>query len=171
MRRRVGEQIISACLVPTLKHVGDLIRIQGTLNQHGYHSILQWYTLWLALSGTIICFSTGQWPNTHPGCVRAIWPRRVMECCIRWPGLHNHPTSTQLRCLGWKVKEKQSTSAEQTFDWYCKNKTRSGFNTNLQPAPHALFGQCSLVPARSTADGLDHRVDTCSVPWLTASSF
>ena len=45
----------------------------------------------------IICFSiTGQWPNTPPGCVRAIWPRRwVMECCIRWPGLHDHPTSTQ----------------------------------------------------------------------------
>ena len=29
-----------------------------------------------ALSKAIICFSTGQWPNTPPGCVRAIWPRR-----------------------------------------------------------------------------------------------
>ena len=51
------------------------------------------HPIWFAFSGTVNCFSTGQWPNTPPGCVRAIWPRRrVMECCIRWPGLHNHPS-------------------------------------------------------------------------------
>jgi hypothetical protein len=70
VRHRVGERMISACVVPTIKHrgggvmvwgcfaddtVSDLFRIQGTLNEHGYHSILQF-----ALSGTIICFSTGQ---------------------------------------------------------------------------------------------------------------
>uniref|UniRef100_A0AAZ3S2Q7 Transposase Tc1-like domain-containing protein n=1 Tax=Oncorhynchus tshawytscha TaxID=74940 RepID=A0AAZ3S2Q7_ONCTS len=58
--RRVGEQIISACVVPTVKHGGggvtlwrcyagdtvcDLFRIQGTLNQHGYHRILQRYAI------------------------------------------------------------------------------------------------------------------------------
>ena len=63
VRRRKGERMISACVVPTMKHgggggggggggvmvlgcfagdtVSDLFRIQGTLNQHGYHSILQ----------------------------------------------------------------------------------------------------------------------------------
>ena len=56
VRRRVGERMISACVVPTVKHGGggvmgwrffagdsvcDLFRIQGMLNQHGYHSILQ----------------------------------------------------------------------------------------------------------------------------------
>ena len=54
---------------------------------------------------TIICSTTGQLTNTTPGCVKAISPRkRVMECCIRWPGLHNHPASTQLRWFGmsWK---------------------------------------------------------------------
>ena len=56
MRRRICERMISACVVPTLKHGGggvevlcwwhcDLFRIQGTLNQHGYHSILQRYTI------------------------------------------------------------------------------------------------------------------------------
>ena len=55
VRCKVGEQMISTCVVPTLKHGGggvmvwgcfagdtvcDLFRIQGTLNQHGYHSIL-----------------------------------------------------------------------------------------------------------------------------------
>ena len=56
-RCRVVERMISACVGPTVKHgkggvmmwgcfagdtVSDLFRIQGTLNQHGYHSILQW---------------------------------------------------------------------------------------------------------------------------------
>ena len=50
----------SACVFPTVKHggggvivwgcfvgdtVNDLFRIQGTLNQHGYHSILQRYAI------------------------------------------------------------------------------------------------------------------------------
>ena len=64
------------------------------------------------LSGTIICFSTGQWPNTPPGCLRAIWPRRrLMEGCIRWPGLHNHPTSNQLRWFGmsWTAEWRKSS--------------------------------------------------------------
>ena len=50
VRRGVGEWIISACVFPTVKYggvmvccagdtVSDLFRIQGTLNQHGYHSI------------------------------------------------------------------------------------------------------------------------------------
>ena len=52
--------MISACVVPTKKHGGggemvwvcfagdtvcDLFRIQGTLNQHAYHSILQRYAI------------------------------------------------------------------------------------------------------------------------------
>ena len=74
-------------------------------------------TPWFGLSGTIICSSTGQWHNTPPGCVRAILPRRrVMECCIRWPGLHNPPTSTKLRWFGmsqtteWKKSSQQELS-------------------------------------------------------------
>ena len=60
MRRIVGERMISACMVPTVKHGGggvmvwgallvtivdNVFRIQGTLNQHGYHSILQRYAI------------------------------------------------------------------------------------------------------------------------------
>ena len=52
--------MISACVVPIVKHgrggvmvwesfagdtVCDLFRIQGILNQHGYHSILQQYAI------------------------------------------------------------------------------------------------------------------------------
>ena len=58
------------------------------------------YPIWFGLSGTIICFSTGQWPNSPPGCVRTIWPRRrVMECCIIWPGLWDF-----LHEAGWDAK-------------------------------------------------------------------
>ena len=120
MRCRVSERMISACVVPTVKHggggvmvwgcfagdtVSDLFRIQGIqpawLPQHS-----------AAISHPINCFSTGQWSSTPPGCVRAIWSRRsVMERCIRWPGLHNHPTSTQLRWFGmsWNVEWRKSS--------------------------------------------------------------
>ena len=65
VRRRVGERMIAACVDPTIKHgrggvmvwgcfagdtLSDLFRIQGTLNQHGYHSILQRYAIPSGLS-------------------------------------------------------------------------------------------------------------------------
>ena len=55
VRRRKGERMVSTCMVPTMKHrgggvmvwgcfagdtVGDLLKTEGTLNLHGYHSIL-----------------------------------------------------------------------------------------------------------------------------------
>jgi hypothetical protein len=60
VRRRLGERMISARVVPTVKHGGggmmvwgcfvgdtvwDLFSIQVTLNQHDYHSILQRYAI------------------------------------------------------------------------------------------------------------------------------
>ena len=59
VKHRVGEWMISTCVVPTMKHGGgvmvwgcfagdtvrDLFRIQCTLYQHGYHSILQRYAI------------------------------------------------------------------------------------------------------------------------------
>ena len=60
VRRSVGKWMISTCVVPTVKYWGGgvmvfgcfagdtgyyLFRIQGTLNQHGYHSILQRYAM------------------------------------------------------------------------------------------------------------------------------
>lgn len=56
VRRRVGERMVPQCVTSTVKHgggsvmvwgcfagsrVGDLYRVRGTLNQNGYHSILQ----------------------------------------------------------------------------------------------------------------------------------
>ena len=80
----VGEQLISACVVPSVKHGGDvmvwgcfagdtvcdLFRIQGTLNQHGYHSILQQNTIpsGLGLVGLSLVFQQDNDP-THPQAV------------------------------------------------------------------------------------------------------
>ena len=57
VRHKVGERLISACVVPMWSieekvwgcfagdTVSDLFRVEGTLNQHGYHSILQRYAI------------------------------------------------------------------------------------------------------------------------------
>ena len=128
VRRGMCERMISACVFPILKHGGggvmvwgcisgdtvcDWLRIQGTLNQHGYHSIMQCYPILsgLGLVG-LSFFSTWRWPITPPGCVRAILARRrVMECCIRCPGLHSPLTSTKLRwfAMSWPTEWRKSS--------------------------------------------------------------
>ena len=60
VRRRVGERMAPQRMTPTVKHgggsvmisgsfvgfrVGDLHRVTGTLNQKGYHSILQHHAI------------------------------------------------------------------------------------------------------------------------------
>ena len=105
--------MISVCVVPTVKHgggggmvwgcfAGDSFRIQGTLNQHGYNNILKQYIIPSGLLLVwLLFFNRTMTQHTPPGCVRAIWTRRrVMDCCMRWPGLHNHLTSTQSRWFG-----------------------------------------------------------------------
>ena len=97
------------------------------------HSAAIRHPIWFALSGTIICFSTGQWPNTLPGCVRAIWPRRrVMECCIRSSGLHNHPSSTKLRWFGIGRITEWRKSSQQVLSICGNSKTvRKAFQVKL----------------------------------------
>jgi hypothetical protein len=80
VRRRVGERMIFACVVPTVKHGGgvmvwgciagdtvwDLFRIQDTINQLGYNSALQRYTIpsGLRLVGLSFVFQQDK-PKTH----------------------------------------------------------------------------------------------------------
>ena len=83
--------------------VSDLFRIQGTLNNHGYHTILQ--------RGTIICFSTGQWSNTSLGCVdqEGEW----------WSAASNDLTSTitwpqpKWDSLGWVGPQSEGKAANK----------------------------------------------------------
>ena len=125
MRRRVGERMISACVVPTGKHggggvmvwecitgdtVNDLLRIQGTLNQHGYHITLQRYAIpsGLRLVRLSFVFPQDNDPKHTSRLCKGYLIKWVMECCVRLPGLHNHPTSNQLRCfwMSWTSEPK-----------------------------------------------------------------
>lgn len=60
--------------------LGNSFKINGTLNQHGYHSILQQLSFWFACRWPIICFSTT--PNTLPGSLR-VTKKKMMECSTR----------------------------------------------------------------------------------------
>ena len=51
-----------------------------------------------------------------------LWPRR--ECFIRWPGLHNHPTSTQLRWFGMTWTTEWRKSSQQVFS-ICGNSFKT----------------------------------------------
>lgn len=52
-----GDVIVGGCFAGD--NVGDLFKIEGKINQHGYHSIPQWPVIPSdAFSGTIVCFST-----------------------------------------------------------------------------------------------------------------
>ena len=107
--------------VPTMKHGGgvmvwgcfsgdtvcDLFRIQDPLNQHDYLSILQWYVI--------------------PSGLRLVFFNRAMnqnKFCIRWPGLHNHQPSTQLRWFGMSLTAEWRTSCQQVLS-ICGNSFKT----------------------------------------------
>ncbi len=61
-------------------------------------------------------FNRTKTSNIPPGYVKVISPRRrIMECCVRWPGLHNHLTYTQLRWLGMSWTTEWRNSSQQVF--------------------------------------------------------
>jgi hypothetical protein len=66
------EEVVWACFAGDT--FWDLFRIQGTLNQHGYHSILQQYAIpsGLCLVGLSFVFNRTMIQNTPTGCVRSI---------------------------------------------------------------------------------------------------
>lgn len=54
------------CLCETQRSLADCFCLRGSLNQHGYHSILQRCAICFALRGAIRCFSTRRWPLDTP---------------------------------------------------------------------------------------------------------
>ena len=122
--------MISACVVPTVKHGGggvmvwgwfsgetvcDWFRIQGTFNQHGYHSILQRYAVPSDLHLVGLSFVSQQDKDTHLYLTKKEW----------WSAASDDLTSTITQPdpkwdgLGWvgcRVKEKQSTCAQHMWE-------------------------------------------------------
>jgi hypothetical protein len=82
--------------------VRDLFRIQGTLNQHGYHSILQRYTIpsGLRLVGQSFVFKQGNDPTHLQAVCKGYLTNKESDGVLVWAELDR------------RVKEKQPTSAQ-----------------------------------------------------------
>ena len=107
--------------------VCDLFRIQDTLNQQGYHSILQRYAIpsGLHLVGLSFVFQQVNDPtHTSRLCKGYLTKKESDECCIRWPGLHNHPTSTQLSWFGVSWTAEWRKSSHQVLS-ICRNSFKT----------------------------------------------
>ena len=98
------ERMVSACVVPTVKHgggglmawgcfaagtVGDLFKLQGTLKQHGFHSILQRHAI--------------------PSGLRLVGPAFVFK-------QDNEPKHTSRLCKGYLTK-KESDGVLRQMTW------------------------------------------------------
>ena len=123
--------------VPTVKHEGggvgcfagdtarDLFKIQGTLNQHGYHSILQRYAIppGLRLVGLSFVFQKDNDPkHTSRLCKGYLTKNDGVLHQMTWP--HNHPTSTQLRWFGMSWTTEGRKSSKQMFS-ICGNSFKT----------------------------------------------
>ena len=76
----------------------------------------------------------------------AVWPRRrVMECCVIWPGLHSHPTLTQLRWFGmswaaeWRKSSHQVLSTSGNFKAKLSSKQKVATLKNIKYKTENIF--------------------------------
>jgi hypothetical protein len=173
VRRRVGEGI-SACVVPNVKHEGggvivwgcfvgdtvcDLCRIQGTFNKHGYHRILQLYTVSSDLCLVPLSFV-------------------FQQDCIRWPGLHNHPTSTRLRWFGMSWTAEWRKSSQQVLS-ICGNSFKTLRKAFQVTTSWSWLGDCqesaklSLKQRLATLKNLKHHIffGYYMIPYVLFHSF
>ncbi|XP_073531794.1 mRNA-capping enzyme isoform X3 [Phyllobates terribilis] len=126
VRRRKGERMDSTCLVPTVKHggggvmvwgcfagdtVGDLLKIEGILNQHGYHSILQRHAIpsGLRLVGPSFIFQQDNDPK---------YTSRLCKGYLTWPpqSPYLNPIEMVWCELDRRVKAKGPTSAKHLWE-------------------------------------------------------
>jgi hypothetical protein len=97
--------------------VSELFRIQGTLNQHGYQSILQWYAIpsGLHLVGLSIVFQPDTDPTHTSRLCNGYLTKRESDGVLHqmtWPQSHDlNPIEMVWDELDRRVKEKQPTSA------------------------------------------------------------
>ena len=129
---RVGERMISACVVPTEKHGGvmvrgcfagdtvcDIFRIKGTLNQHHYHRIMQRNTIpsGLHLVGISFVFQQENYPKQAASRLcKSYLTKKESDGVLHqmtWPpqSPHLNPIEMVWDELDCRVKEKQPTSA------------------------------------------------------------
>ena len=102
--------------------VGDLFRIQSTLNQHGYHSILQRYAIQsgLHLVGQSIVFQQDNEPQTTFRLCKVYLTKEsdgVLHQMTWPPQSHNlNPIEMVWDELDSRVMEKQPTSTQHMWE-------------------------------------------------------
>ncbi|KAL6484675.1 hypothetical protein MHYP_G00067200 [Metynnis hypsauchen] len=128
----------STCLVPTVKHgggavmvwgcfagdtVGDLFKIEGTLNQHGYHSILQRHAIpsGLRLVGRSFIFQQDNDPKHTSRLCKGYLTKKESDEVLRqmtWPpqSLDLNPIEMVWGELDRRVKAKGPTSAKHLWE-------------------------------------------------------
>ncbi|KAL6484791.1 hypothetical protein MHYP_G00068360 [Metynnis hypsauchen] len=126
----------STCLVPTVKHgggavmvwgcfagdtVGDLFKIEGTLNQHGYHSILQRHAIpsGLRLVGRSFIFQQDNDPKHTSRLCKGYLTKKESDGVLRqmtWPPQSPDPIEMVWGELDRRVKAKGPTSAKHLWE-------------------------------------------------------
>ena len=108
--------------------VGDLFKIEGTLNQHGYHSILQQHAIpsGLRLVGPSFIFQQDNDPKHISGLCKGYLTKKEINgflCHMIWP-----PQSADLNQkemvrdeMDCRVKAKGPTSAQHLWEFWKEN--------------------------------------------------
>uniref|UniRef100_A0AAZ3QFI7 Uncharacterized protein n=1 Tax=Oncorhynchus tshawytscha TaxID=74940 RepID=A0AAZ3QFI7_ONCTS len=103
--------------------VSDLFRIQGTLNQHGYHSILQRYAIQsgMCLVGLSFVFQQDNDPKHTSRLCKCYLTKKESDGVLRqitWPpqSPNLNPIEMVWVELDGRVKEKQSTRAQHMWE-------------------------------------------------------
>ena len=138
VRRRVGERMVPQCETSTVKHgggsvmvwgcfagsrVGDLYRVRGTLNQNGYHSILQRHAIpsGMRLVGQGFILQQDNDPKHKSKLCQNYLRKKEQDGKLEnmeWPAQSPdlNPIELVWDELGRRVKAKQHTSATHLWE-------------------------------------------------------
>lgn len=149
VRRRQGERASPQCITPTVKHgggsvmvwgsfaagkVGDLYKVEGILNQHGYHSILQRHAM---PSGTRLVGPNFVLQQDND-------PKHSSKLCKNY--LEKKQEAGVLTVMTWPAQSPDLNPIELLWD-ELDRRVRSKQPTNLRQLWEFLQQEWSEIPA------------------------
>ncbi|MBN3285256.1 TC1A transposase, partial [Polyodon spathula] len=136
VRRREGERMSSACVVPTVKHgggsvmvwgcfagdrVGDLYQVHGKLNQHGCHSILQRHAIpsRLRLVGQFFILQQDNDPKHTSKLSIKVWMEDHQIKTLSWPAQSPdlNPTENLWNVIKRKMDGHKPSNKAELFEF------------------------------------------------------